>query len=229
MNNKQMDGGIFFDLQKAFDCVQHKILLDKLKLYEIDGKFKTLIESYLINRYQKVSLEKTDYNNNSSEWAKINCGVPQGSILSPLFFLIYINDLPTLVNKGNNIVPYADYASIVITDSNEVDFKLHANVLFNNIDNWFKINLLNLNFTKTHYFEFRPMKHHKVNMQIHHNHNYISNVTQTNFLGLTLDDTLMWKQQTDQLIKRMSSASYALRQVKYSLPTETLKIIYLHM
>jgi hypothetical protein len=64
-------------------------------------------------------------------------------------------------------------------------------------------------------------------MQIHHNHNYISTVTQTNFLGLIIDDTLTWKQQTDQLIKRMSSVSYALRQVKYSLPIETLKMIYL--
>jgi adenosine/AMP kinase len=76
MNNKQMVGGIFCDLHKAFDCVQHKIPLDKLTFYQIDGKFKTLIESYLTNRYQKVALEKIDYNNNSSKWAKINCGVP---------------------------------------------------------------------------------------------------------------------------------------------------------
>jgi len=87
MNNKQVVGGIFCDLHKAFDCVQHKILLDKLKFYGIDGKFKTLIESYLTNRYQRVSLEKIDYNKNSLEWAKINCGIPQGSILGPLFFL----------------------------------------------------------------------------------------------------------------------------------------------
>jgi hypothetical protein len=76
MNKKQVVGGIFCDLHKAFDSVQHKILLDKLKFYEIEGKFKTLIESYLTNRYQKVSLEKIDYNNSSSELAKINCGLP---------------------------------------------------------------------------------------------------------------------------------------------------------
>jgi len=86
MNNKQVVGGIFCDLHKACDCVQHKILLDKLKFYGIEGKFKTLIESYLTNRYQKVSLEKIVYNKNSSEGVKINCGVPQGSILGPLFF-----------------------------------------------------------------------------------------------------------------------------------------------
>jgi hypothetical protein len=130
MNNKWVEGGIFCDLHKAFDCVQHKILLDKLKFYGIDGKFKTLIESYLTNRYQKVSLEKGDHNKNSSKWAKINCGVPQGSILGPLFFLIYINDLPTIVNEDNNIVLYADDASIVVTDSNRADFNIHVNGVF---------------------------------------------------------------------------------------------------
>jgi hypothetical protein len=140
------------------------------------------------------------------------------------FFLIYINDLPTLVNEDNNIVLYADDTSIVITDSNRADFNLNVNVLFKDLNNWFKNNLLN--FTKTHYLEFRPTKHPKANIQIHYNHKYISNVTQTNFLGLTLDDTLTWKQHTDLLIKKMTSVSYALRQVNYSLPIDTLKLIY---
>ena len=69
-----------------------------------------------------------------------NCGVPQGSILGALFFLIYINDLPTSVNEDNNIVLYADDASIVITGSNRVDFNLHVNALFKDINNWFKNN-----------------------------------------------------------------------------------------
>jgi len=191
MNNNQIVGGIFCDLQKAFDCVNHKILLDKLQFYGMDWKFKTLIESYLTNRYQKVTLNKIDYNNNSSEWVRINCGVPQGVILGPLFFLIYINDLPTLINKDNNIILYADDTSIVITDANRDDFILRANMLFNDINAWFKNNSLKLNFSKTHYLEFRSMTHYKINIQIYHNHNYISNATQTKFLGLTIDDTIM--------------------------------------
>jgi hypothetical protein len=152
--------------------------------------------------------------------------VPQGAILGSLYFLIYINDLPTLINKDNTIVLYADGTSIVITDTNRYDYNLHASVLFNDINTWFKNNLLNLNFSKTHYLEFRSKTHYKINMQIHHIHNSISSATQTKFLGLIIDDTLSWKLHIDQVIKRMSSASYALGFIQYSLPKEILKIIY---
>ena len=99
MNNNQIVGGIFCDLQKAFDCVNHKILLEKLQFCVLERKFKALIESCLTDRYQKVALDNITNNNNSSKWKMIKCGVPHGSILGPLFFLIYINDLTTLINK----------------------------------------------------------------------------------------------------------------------------------
>jgi hypothetical protein len=124
MNNNQIVGGIFCDLQKAFDCVNHKILLEKLEFYGVEGKFKTLIESYLTGRYQRVALDNTTDNNNSSKWEVIKCGVPQGSILGPLFFLIYINDLPTIVNKDNNMVLFANDTSIIIKYSNRPDFNI---------------------------------------------------------------------------------------------------------
>jgi len=92
--------------------------------------------------------------------------VPHGSILGPLFFLIYINDLPKIINKDNNIVLFADDTSIVITDTNRHDFNLHANMLFNDKNTWFNNNLLNLNFSKTCYLEFRSIKRYNVNMQI---------------------------------------------------------------
>jgi len=88
MNSNHIVGGIFCDLRKAFDCVKHKILLDKLIFYGTGGKFKSLIESYLNNRFQKVTIGKNVLNNNSSDWVKIKCGVPRINTRSaPMFSL----------------------------------------------------------------------------------------------------------------------------------------------
>jgi hypothetical protein len=86
MNNNLKIGGIFYNLQKAFDCMNHEILLNKLEFYSIQGKFKTLIESYLTGRYQKVTFNTNTTTNSSLKWELINNGVSQGSILGPLFF-----------------------------------------------------------------------------------------------------------------------------------------------
>ena len=103
------------------------------------------------------------------------------------------------------------YADDVVTDSNRAEFNLHINGVYKDISNWFKQQLTKFKIHQNSIL--RSSKHHTVNTQIHHKDEYTSNVTQTNFLGLTLDDTLTWKKHIDLLIKKMSSMSYALSQV----------------
>jgi hypothetical protein len=226
MNNNLIVGGIFCDLQKAFDCVDHIILLDKLEFYGIEGKFKTLIRSYLTGRHQRVVLGNISDSNNSSKWETIKCGVPQGSILGPLFFLFYINDLLEIINKDNNMVLYADDTSIIITDTNKLNFHINLNQTFKEINTWFNVNLLTLNFNKTQYLEFRTKNYFNITTQINYDQKSLTNVTETKFLGLIIDDTLSWKQYTEQVISKISSACYALRNIKYIVPLDTLKLTY---
>jgi hypothetical protein len=105
-----------FDLHKTFDCVNYDILLSKMEFYGISRKANNLIKSYLQNRYQRllVDLDSIKY---YSEWVSVRDGVPQGSILGPLPFLLHVNDLPNVISDISNPVLYADDTSLIINNS----------------------------------------------------------------------------------------------------------------
>jgi hypothetical protein len=149
MNERNVVGGIFYDLQKAFNCVNHNILLTKLEFYRVTGTNIKLIKSYLEGRYQKVILDNNLPNSNSG-WGEIRHGVPQGSILGPLLFLLYVNDLPKIVKDNAEI----DDTSIIITSLNPTNFTNSANKILQDINKWFTTNLLSLNAEKTQYMQF---------------------------------------------------------------------------
>jgi len=142
LNNKHTVGGIFCDLSKAFDCVNHRILLAKLEHYGIRGSLGALIKSYLMDRFQRVAIMDKTNNINYSDWDIIKHGVQQGSILGPLLFLLYINDLPSITAKNAKLVLYADDTSCIITNPSLSEFAINVNKLLADINEWFRNNLL---------------------------------------------------------------------------------------
>jgi len=164
MNNKLLEGGIFCDLKKAFDCVNHDILLSKLKFYGISDKDITLYQSYLDNRHCRSAIyNDSEKSNKVSNWAKVRHGVPQCSVLGPLLFLLYINDLPKIINKTSASIIFADDTSILFSHFNPIDFNKNIHIVFTTLNKWLRANHLSLNFNKTNYVHFTTKRNMTVN------------------------------------------------------------------
>ena len=179
--------GIYLDFSKAFDTVNHDILLQKLYYYGIRGNAYEWFKSYLTDRVQYVT-----YSGVQSSPKKIQCGVPQGSILGPLLFLLYINDLP---NVCANTMPFlfADDTNLFISGKNSHELYEAANNDLNAISEWLQVNRLSLNVKKTHYMLFSSTKIMSTNAELTIEGEAISEVTKTKFLGAIIDNRLNWQ------------------------------------
>jgi len=226
LNDKLMVWGIFCDLQKASDCVNHDILMEKLELYGIQGKFSYLIKSYLTGRFQRLIIGNSGLEDKSSTWKQIKNGVPQGSILGPLLFLVYINDLPRVLDVNTDTVLYADDTSILITGPNKRDWDESIVNTYQKINSLFQSNRLALNLNKTQFLEFRTKYFLKDDVKTKSDQKYISNVTEVSFLGLTLDSALSRKKHIDKLTGKLCSACYALRHIREVVSKDILKSGY---
>ena len=198
LDNGKLPIGVFLDLSKAFDTLDHTILLDKLLYYGIKGTELAWFKSYLTNRTQFVS-----YNGTNSGTLSITTGVPQGSILGPLLFIIYMNDIHNASSKFHAIL-FADDTNLTSTlcsfdvnidnNCNSLQLSTNINKELKNIQIWLEINKLSLNVKKTKFMIFHHKQRNIENLipQLNLNEQIIERVTDFDFLGLTIDQHLTW-------------------------------------
>jgi hypothetical protein len=218
-------GSIFCDLHKAFDCVNYDILLSKLEHYGITGRVYDLIKSYLLDRYQRVITE-SDLIRFYSKWEPVTIGVPQGSILGPLLFLLYVNDLPNAISELSNPTLYADDTSLLITNFDSQMFENDINTVLAKLSTWFHSNLLLLNLEKAYFLQFVTKNTRTIDLQILCENKQILSVNTVKFLGLVIDDNLSWRSHIDLMISKLNKASYVIRVLNPFLSLECLKIVY---
>ncbi len=149
MDKNDIPINIYLDISKAFDTLDHTILLEKLNYYGINGVALKLMESYLTNCTQYVEI-----NNVKSDTLKMMTGVPQGSILGPLFFIIYINDIAQASKLFDFIIYADDTLEIIIRNTPNLNADKILNTEFKNMNDWLKLNKLSLNLKKCKYMIF---------------------------------------------------------------------------
>jgi hypothetical protein len=151
--------------------------------------------------------------------------VPQESILGPMLFLFYINDIHKVINDNTEPVLFVDDTSIIVSNPNLVKFKNLISA-FQQLNAWFNVNLLSLNYNKTKFIQFRTTNNQTTHLDISYNNRYIPNDTNTRFLGITIDSSLSWKEHIDKLMVKLSRACYAIKSLRPFIFHESLRMIY---
>ena len=186
--------GVFIDLKKAFDTINHDILLKKLEFYGVRGIVNDWLYSYLNNRKQLVLLDNT-----KSNLLDVICGVPQGSILGPKLFILYINDI-VQVSDLLKLIIFADDTNAFYSGENIRNVANTVSSELNKLKIWFGVNKLSLNVSKTNYMVFTNSKI-PPNIDISIQDYIIEKVNVTKFLGVLIDEKLNWKQHIE-MVKR---------------------------
>ena len=223
MDEGLINGVVFLDLKKAFDTVDHGILLKKLFLYGVRGRAHDWFGFYLSNRTHYCQV-----NGKLSEPRTIITGIPQGSILGPLLFLVYKNDLPNCL-KSADCDMFADDTQLGTANKDVKAIFETLNDDLANISVWMAANKLSLNKSKTEYMfigSHQKLKQCNSELQIKIGDTPIQRVTVTKSLGMMVDETLTWHSQTDLITKKVNKGLYVLRRLRDFVDVRTLVTVY---
>lgn len=216
----KLTGMVVLDLEKAFDTVDHSILIGKLKALGLTQSSISWFQSYLKDRWQAVDVGGT-----LSSWREVKCGVPQGSILGPLLFVSYINDMATSVNC--KLLLYADDSALVVSGKSVITIQAQLTKELENIYNWLIDNRLSLHIGKTNAILFGSKR--KLRMQpelkVMCNNQVIINKTSVSYLGLEFDSTLSFEDTGKSVIRKVNSRVKFLYRNKKFLNASSLKLL----
>lgn len=227
MDKRLFSCGIFIDLKKAFDTVNHGILLNKLEHYGFRGIINDWFSSYLNNRTQTTELKC-----HISNKAAITCGVPQGSVLGPLLFLLYANDIQYSSDKFNFYL-FADDTNILYADKDIKSLETLVNCELRKVCNWLTANRLTLNINKSNYVIFRPyQKRLALKPKIVVYDNVLSKSVNleckdyVKYLGVLIDCSLSWKFHIEHIVVKISRLVGIIAKLRHFVPRNTLLRIY---
>ena len=228
MDKKMFTCGIFLDFKKAFDTVNHVILLDKLHYYGVRGIVHEWFSSYLANRTQTTHID----NDHISSKKNSVTGVPQGSVLGPLLFLIYINDIYLCSNKLGFYL-FADDTNLLYADKDLKSLETTVNAELKNVCNWLNANKLTINAKKSNFVIFRPRQKridHQTCIRIPDNNNngfvLLECKDYVKFLGVLIDKNLTWKPHIDHIASKISKIVGILARIRHHVPFNILLQIY---
>lgn len=229
LDNKKYPVGIFCDLSKAFDCVPHEKLLDKLWNLGFRGNTHNWLKSYLSHRSQYVELSHKDgagcTTSYCSDILPMNIGVPQGSVLAPILFSLYIADIVNYL-PDYKITLYADDSTFLVSKESLEINQTACNNLLDKLMKWFSTNKLYLNISKTKFLIFHTRQKIIEGFNISTSNISIQRCDTTTFLGLLVKDTLDWEPHIIQTLKKLNTTIYQLRCMHPVLTTNILRNFY---